>query len=61
MMKLKNGKMICSHCGGPLEEKTTRVLFEQPNGLPAFIEDVPAKVCKRCGYRWFSAKVARAL
>lgn len=50
----------CSLCGGKLQEKPVRYLWEQGERL-AVIEGVPARVCQQCGMRWYPASSARAL
>jgi YgiT-type zinc finger domain-containing protein len=59
-MRRKSSKDVCSLCGGRLEEKTVCYVWERGDQL-AVIEDVVAKVCQRCGHRWYPAKSARAL
>jgi YgiT-type zinc finger domain-containing protein len=59
-MRQKSGKMICSLCGGQLEQKQVRVVRER-HEQPVLFENVPAKVCKKCGHRWFGLPVVREM
>lgn len=60
MRRKKSGQSVCSFCGGTLETKTVRYVWERNNRI-AVVEGVEAKVCQRCGHRWYPAKSARAL
>lgn len=59
-MKPKSGQMICSLCGGQLEAQRVRVVRERAEQLAVF-ENVPAKVCQKCGHRWFGLQVVREM
>lgn len=56
----KSRSDICSFCGGTLERKTVRYVWERDDQL-AVIEGVEAKVCQSCGHRWYPARSARVL
>jgi len=61
MRKPKRGK-ICPVCGRQLKTQKVSLLREHgPNGAPAFFDNVPARVCQKCGKRWFSLPTVRAL
>jgi YgiT-type zinc finger domain-containing protein len=52
----------CEYCDGFLDghEKLVTV-FRHHAGSHFIFESVPARVCPRCGERYFSAKVAREM
>ena len=52
----------CEYCDGFLESHEKRVRVCRHHGGSHFIfEAVPARVCHRCGERYFSAKVVREM
>jgi YgiT-type zinc finger domain-containing protein len=64
-MPLKNKKPKldpCEYCDGFLDghEKLVTV-FRHHAGSHFIFESVPARVCPRCGERYFSAKVVREM
>ncbi|MBI1930203.1 YgiT-type zinc finger protein [Candidatus Poribacteria bacterium] len=59
-MKPKSGQMICSLCGGQLEAQRVRVVRERAEQLAVF-ENIPAKVCQKCGHRWFGLQVVQEM
>lgn len=50
----------CSFCGGKVNADKVKVDFWWRDRLYIF-EDVPAGVCRQCGERYFTAKVAKKL
>lgn len=61
-LKNKNPKDPCEYCDGFLDghEKLVTV-FRHHAGSRFIFESVPARVCPRCGGRYFSAKVVREM
>lgn len=64
-MSLKNKKAEldpCEYCDGRLDghEKTVTVCRHHA-GSHFIFESVPARVCPRCGERYFSARVVREM
>jgi YgiT-type zinc finger domain-containing protein len=52
--------MPCSFCGGELEERRVQYEYRWEGKLFIF-EDVPARVCRQCGEKYFDAKVVKAM
>jgi YgiT-type zinc finger domain-containing protein len=53
---------FCEYCGGPLGTRTKKVtVYRHRRGHHFIFESVPARVCPRCGERYFSAAVARRM
>jgi YgiT-type zinc finger domain-containing protein len=52
--------MACSFCGGELEERLVQHEYRWEGKLFVF-EDVPARVCRQCGERYFDANVVKAM
>lgn len=50
----------CHVCNGEMEERTVE-LHRKRNGSHFYFEHVPARVCKECGHRTYSAKTLRWL
>lgn len=50
----------CTFCGGGLEDKEVRYIWERGSEL-AVIEGVHARVCRRCGHRWYPARSVHML
>ena len=50
----------CEYCTGRVRPATATVDLRRGSSLMV-IEDVPARVCDRCGYQYFSLKVAERL
>ena len=50
----------CYLCRGEVQEKQVDVIRKR-KGQVFIIEDVPALVCQRCGERYYTAEVARAM
>ena len=50
----------CSFCGGQVAEQKVQVDYRFGSELIVF-ENVPAGVCRQCGERYFTAKVAKTL
>ncbi|MBI3247528.1 MAG: type II toxin-antitoxin system MqsA family antitoxin [Deltaproteobacteria bacterium] len=44
----------CEHCNGKLRTKTVTVPYRHKGKL-VLIENVPARVCRRCGERYYDA------
>lgn len=44
----------CEYCNGELRPKTVRVHYRR-RGQLTIIENVPARVCRRCGERYYDA------
>ena len=57
-----DAKDFCEYCNAELStvEKLVTV-FRKRKGRLFVIENVPARVCPRCGERYFSAQVLRAM
>lgn len=45
---------ICEYCNGELRTKTVTVHYRHKGKL-VLIENVPARVCRRCGERYYGA------
>jgi YgiT-type zinc finger domain-containing protein len=52
--------MPCSFCDGELEEQQVQHEYRWEGKLFVF-EDVPARVCRQCGEKYFDAKVVKAM
>jgi YgiT-type zinc finger domain-containing protein len=52
--------MSCSFCDGKLEEQRVQHEYRWEGKLFAF-EDVPARVCRQCGEKYFDTKVVKAM
>jgi len=52
--------MMCSFCEGELEEQLVQHEYHWEGKLFVF-EDVPARVCRQCGERYFDAAVVKAM
>ena len=52
--------MPCSFCDGELEERKVQYEYRWEGKLFVF-EDVPARVCRQCGEKYFDAKVVKAM
>ena len=61
--KTKTTKLVpCEYCDAFLDGKEKLVTVYRHRGASHFIfEHVPARVCPRCGERYFSAKVVREM
>ena len=44
----------CEYCNGEVRAKTVTVYYRH-KGKPVVIENVPARVCRRCGERYYDA------
>lgn len=44
----------CEYCNGEVREKTVTVPYRHKGKL-VIIENVPARVCRRCGERYYDA------
>ncbi len=52
----------CEYCHAPLDAPERLLTVYRHRGDKHFIfEKVPARVCARCGERYFSARVVRAM
>lgn len=51
---------LCVFCGGEIQEKVVTVVKEY-RGEIFIVENVPAGVCRQCGEREYTAKVASKL
>ena len=60
MEKEFDEELYCADCGGELEEKSVTHIAEWQGEVYIF-ENVPAKVCGKCGHVWFSSRVAEAI
>jgi len=52
--------MPCSFCDGELEQRLAQYEYRWEGRLFVF-EDVPARVCRQCGEKYFDAKVVKAM
>jgi YgiT-type zinc finger domain-containing protein len=52
--------MKCSFCDGELEERLVQHEYRWEGNLFVF-EDVPARVCRQCGEKYFDAAVVKAM
>jgi len=52
--------MSCSFCEGELEERTVQHTYRWEGELFVF-EEVPARVCRQCGEKYFDAQVVKAM
>jgi YgiT-type zinc finger domain-containing protein len=64
MRKNKNGQNSGDRCDRCYEgilhpQKVSETILKRGRAL--VIDDVPAEVCSRCGYRYFDIKVVRAM
>jgi YgiT-type zinc finger domain-containing protein len=50
----------CEFCDGAIEETVTRVPFHYRKDL-IYVENVPVKVCSKCGELYFEAAVYKRL
>ena len=50
----------CSFCSGELEERLVQHEYRWEGELFIY-EDVPARVCRQCGERYFDAEVVKAM
>ena len=50
----------CSFCSGELEERRVQHEYRWEGKLFVF-EDVPARVCRQCGEKYFDAQVVKAM
>jgi YgiT-type zinc finger domain-containing protein len=61
-LKNKKPKDPCEYCDGLLDGQERLVtVFRHQAGSHFIFEGVPARVCPRCGERYFSAKVVREM
>ena len=52
--------MPCSFCDGELQEQQVQHEYRWESKLFVF-EDVPARVCRQCGEKYFDAQVVKAM
>lgn len=53
---------FCEYCNAPLENAENLVtVYRHRKGRHFIFETVPARVCARCGERYFSAVVVREM
>jgi YgiT-type zinc finger domain-containing protein len=53
---------FCECCNAPLEGREKLVtVYRHRQGQHFIFERVPARICPRCGERYFSARVARQM
>ena len=52
--------MACSFCGGELDERLVQHEYRWEGKLFVF-EDVPARVCRQCGEKYFDSLVVKAM
>ena len=52
--------MTCSFCDGELEDRLVQHEYRWEGNLFVF-EDVPARVCRQCGEKYFDAAVVKAM
>jgi YgiT-type zinc finger domain-containing protein len=53
---------FCEYCNAPLgEDEKLVTVYRRRKGQHFIFERVPARVCLRCGERYFSAKVVREM
>ena len=50
----------CSFCGGEVEEKKVELDYRYQSELYIF-RDVPAGVCRQCGEKYLTARVAKEI
>lgn len=50
----------CEFCGGVVEETVTRVPFHYRKEL-IYVDNVPVRVCRKCGELYFEASVYKRL
>jgi YgiT-type zinc finger domain-containing protein len=56
------GTDFCEYCNAPLENAEKLVtVYRHRKGRHFIFETVPARVCARCGERYFSAVVVREM
>ena len=53
-------KEICEFCDGAVEESVRRVPFHYRKEL-IYVDNVPVKVCRKCGELYFEAAVYKQL
>ncbi len=53
---------FCEYCNAPLGDHEKPVtVYRHRKGRHFIFERVPARVCQRCGERYFSARIAREM
>jgi YgiT-type zinc finger domain-containing protein len=53
---------FCEYCNGPLgEDEKLVTVYRHRKGQHFIFERVPARVCPRCGERYFSSRVVREM
>lgn len=53
---------LCEYCHGVLPKGSKRVtVYRNRRGQHFIFERVPARVCRRCGERYFGARVVREM
>ncbi len=52
--------MKCSFCDGEVEERLVRHEYHWEGEIFVF-EDVPARVCRQCGEKYFDAQVLKVM
>jgi YgiT-type zinc finger domain-containing protein len=63
-MRKKNGRLSGDRCDRCYEgtlhpQKVSETILKRGRAL--VIDDIPAEVCSRCGYRYFDIKVVRTM
>ena len=56
----KTSANSCEYCDGRLKERTVRVVRSRGARM-VVIEKVPARVCDRCGMRYYAGPVVRQM
>jgi YgiT-type zinc finger domain-containing protein len=54
------GPLHCTYCGGQTHADLVRAAFWAARGLIA-IEDIPARVCQRCGEQFYEEAAAQQI
>jgi len=53
-------KEVCEFCDGVVEETVSRVPFHYRKAL-IYVDNVPVKVCRKCGELYFDAAIYKQL
>ncbi len=54
------GAFRCEHCGSDTYEDVAKAALWRENGL-VVIEDIPARVCERCGEQFFDQEISKRI
>ncbi|MCX6030632.1 MAG: YgiT-type zinc finger protein [Chloroflexi bacterium] len=55
-----NGRDVCEFCDGEVDLRVVQTTFRY-RGETIYVDSVPARVCNKCGERYFDAPVYKRL